>query len=180
MDNRNEIFFDPTQGFFGANSNYEKTRRVGVEVGQETNIHKLIQIHSLDKLRWVTNYTYQNPRFNEGTNDKKQIPLVPHHQISNSLVTEFWKNYQLSLTDNYVSSQFAINDTANATPLLKPYMTVDSKLTYRNKNFEIYGAVNNIFNQYYSSLATKSTSSTAKSFFPSPTRNFTIGVNYKF
>ncbi|HNV24398.1 MAG TPA: TonB-dependent receptor, partial [Candidatus Omnitrophota bacterium] len=78
IDNKNEIFYDPTAGGgWGANSNYEKTRRVGFETGTDFNLLKFFDMNSLDKLNFFVNYTYQKAEFKEGVNDGKEIPMVP-------------------------------------------------------------------------------------------------------
>ena len=177
IDINDEIFFDPTTF---SNSNYDKTRRTGVEVGQETDVLKFIDIPALDKLSLTANYTYQKPQFRGGANNGKAIPLVPRQQFNAGVVTQFLKNYNFSLMGHYVGSQFAINDQANITPKAEPYMTIDSRMAYQRSNFEIYGSINNIFNQQYSSYVIKSAFSAAQSFYPSPGRNFNIGVNTKF
>lgn len=177
MDIQEEIFFDP--GTF-ENSNYDKTRRIGVEMGQEVNLFKFVEIGFLDKLVLTTNYTYQKPQFHGGANDDKDIPLVPRQQFNSGLVTEFWEHYHFSLLGNYVGAQFAINDLANETPKVEPYFTVDGKIAYQRANWEIYAVINNIFNQNYSSIVTKSAFSTAQSFLPQPGRNFNMGMNVKF
>ncbi len=177
INTHDEIFFDPTTF---TNSNYDKTRRAGVELGQETNLLKFINIPHLNELKLTTNYTYQKPYFNGGRSNRKLIPLVPRQQVSGGIRTQFFKNYHFALTGNYIGSQFAINDVNNITPKVEPYFTLDTKLSYRKANYEIYVGINNISNQRYSTTVTKSASSNAKSFLPAPGRNFDVGVNCKF
>lgn len=176
----NEIFFDPTNGFFGSNSNYDKTHRQGVEVGSKLDANHFLKLGFLDKLELFTNYTYQNPQFGEGVNDGKDIPLAPHHQVSSGVTAKFMKNYNLSLIGKYTGSRFAINDTLNVTPPAKPYYVTDLRLAYERDVMEIYLNVNNILNEKYSPYVVKSTTSTVKSEYPAPEANFTIGANLKF
>jgi len=88
MDLKNEIFFDPVAL---ANTNYDKTRRIGVEVGSRVDLKEFVDADFLDKFEFFSDYTYQNPQFNEGANDGKDIPLVPRHQASGGIVAEFLK-----------------------------------------------------------------------------------------
>ncbi len=175
--NHNEIFFDPVT--FG-NSNYDKTRRGGIEFGQKTDLLKFINISFLNKLELATSYTYQDARFDKGANNKKEIPMVPVHAASQSITAEFLKYYNVSFTDRYVGSRFAINDVLNETPPIKPYMVLDGKLAYKRSSYEFYVAANNILNAKYSNYVAKSTFSSAKSYYPSPERNFNLGVDLKF
>ncbi len=177
MDITNEIFFDPTTF---SNSNYDKTRRYGVEFGQETDLRKIFSVPFLNRLKWTANYTFQRPQFQGGVNSGKEIPLVPHQQFNTGMATQFFQNYNFSVMGHYVGSQFAINDQSNIAPKVKPYFTVDSKIAYQKPNYEIYATINNIFNQQYSSTVVKSTFSNAESFYPDPGRNFNVGMNVKF
>ncbi|HOW36309.1 MAG TPA: TonB-dependent receptor [Candidatus Omnitrophota bacterium] len=176
MNLDNEIFYDPNNG----NSNYDKTRRIGVEAEQRTNLLKIINFSPLSRIELVTNYTFQNAEFNKGPNDNKQIPMVPQHQVTASLDTELRSGLGLSLTSRYVGSRYAINDVQNTTPKAKDYLTLDSKLTYKWRFLELYAGINNIFNAYYSNYVAKSTSSSTKSYFPAPGRNFILGMDLTF
>lgn len=175
--NSNEIFFDPVT--FG-NSNYDKTRRAGIEFGQRVDLLKFFALPFLDKLELATSYTYQNARFDEGANDGKSIPMVPLHEASQSIIVRMFDHYDLSLTGKYIGSRFAVNDVQNTTSPVKPYAVLDAKLAYKRDRFEIFAAVNNVLDRKYSSYVSKSTFSSAKSHFPSPERNFSMGVDFKF
>ena len=177
MDITNEIFFDPSTF---ANSNYDKIRRYGVELGQETDILKFFAVPFFKKLNLTTNYTWQRPLFSGGPNDGKNIPLVPRQQFNTGITSHFWENYRVSLMGNYVGAQFAVNDLANTNPKVKPYFTMDTKIAYQKPNYEIFAGMNNIFNQYYSTSVIKSGFSTAQNFYPAAGRNFNIGMNIKF
>ena len=180
MTANNEIFFDPTNGFFGSNSNYDKTHRYGVEVGTKLDANHFLKLGFLDKLELFTNYTYQNPQFGEGAYDGKDIPLAPHHQASSGVTAKFMKNYNLSLIGKYTGSRFAINDTLNVTPPAKPYYVMDLRLAYERDAMEIYLNVNNILSEKYSPYVVKSTTSTVKNEYPAPEVNFTAGMDLKF
>jgi iron complex outermembrane recepter protein len=177
IDLKNEIFFDPVQFI---NTNYDKTRRVGVEVGEQIDLLKFFEVGFLDKWEFFANYTFQNPQFMEGANDGKEIPIVPRHQASTGLVTEFLKNYHVTLMGSYVGSRFAINDTFNATSPIKPYFVLDGKLAYTREAFEAYFALNNILNNEYFSYVAKSAFSDAKDYYPAAKQNFMVGMNLKF
>ena len=177
MDLHNEIFFDPVTF---ANSNYDKTRRRGVEIGQQTDLLKFFSVEQFDRLEFDTNYTYQDAEFLKGVFDGKIIPLVPKHEANASLTVGFLKNYNVSLIGHYVGERFAINDTSNATSAIKPYYLMDTKLSYDRKYMEVYVALNNIFDEQYYSYVSKSTFSSTKSYFPAPERNVTVGMSVKF
>ncbi len=175
--NKNEIFFDPSAF---ANSNYDKTRRAGIEFNQKVDLLKFIDLGFLNKFELITNYTYQNARFDKGANDGNYIPLVATHEVFESIAAEFFKCYKVSLTNRFVGSRYAINDVQNSTSRIKPYDVVDVKLAYKKNNYEVYLAANNILGEHYYSYVAKSTISSDKSYFPSPERNFSLGVDLKF
>jgi len=180
MFTNNEIFFNPQSGFFGSNDNYDKTRRYGFEIEQKTNILKLYPIDFLDRLRVTTNYTYQDAKFLDGANGGKFIPFVPEHQANVGMTVGFLKHFNASLSGQFVGSRFSINDTANVTSKVKPYMTLNTKLTYNRKNMELFAGVNNITNEDYFSYVVKPVSSNAKDYYPAAGRNYNIGLTLKF
>ncbi|OGX19173.1 MAG: hypothetical protein A2Y04_05420 [Omnitrophica WOR_2 bacterium GWC2_45_7] len=177
MDLKNEIFFDPVTG---ANSNYNKTRRFGVEGEGRVDLLHFWEISFLNKLEFFSNYTYQVPQFVNGDSDGKDIPFVPRHQAGAGIVTGFLKNYSFTLNGRYIGARFAINDTLNETSPAKPYYVLDGKVAYELDNFEIFAGIHNMTDALYSSFVAKSTFSSEKSYFPAPERNFLFGMNVKF
>ena len=176
-----EIFFDPKAGGgWGDNSNYGKTRRMGVDVTQTTNLLKLVEIPVLSRCKLLTNYSFERPQFVGGANDGKFIPLAPQHQGGMGIEFEFQQKYRISFMGRYVGARYAINDTLNETAVLKPYWVLDSKVSYVRKNFEVFVALNNMLNKEYFSYATKSATSVTKDYFPAPEFNLTAGMNLKF
>jgi len=180
MEIENEIFFDPTDGFFGSNSNYGKTLRRGLEVDQRVDILAFCPMDFLDQLEFFVNYSYQEPEFRDGGFDGKDIPMAPRHQANQGFNVRLLKNYYVSLSGHYVGSRYAINDTLNQTAREKPHYVTDGKISYKKEYFELFAAVNNIFNQQYNTLAVKSSTSTVKDYFPAAEKNYNFGVNLKF
>jgi iron complex outermembrane receptor protein len=178
VDLNDEIFFDP-KNF--QNSNIDKTRRIGVEVGQETDLEKWIpfEIGFLDKLNFVTNYNYQDPEIMKGTFKGSDIPFVARHQASVGLSTTVLEHYNVSFMERYVGARYAISDFENKSTQIKPYYTLDSKVAYNAKNFEIYAGVNNIFNKLYTETIVF-VDGFGNFSYPSPGRNYKMGVNVKF
>jgi len=180
IDIKDEIYYNPQGGLWGwgANENYDRTRRIGVEVGSEFDILKFIEIGFLDKCKYFVNYTYQDPQFSKGDYNKKDIPLVPHHQVSTGLILKFGDYYKFSLSGKYVGSRFAGSDTQNVLPKEKPYVVMDAKLSYERKNLEVFAEFNNILNEKYSSYVTSYAAT--KYYYPDPEMNFNIGMSLKF
>lgn len=176
LELKNEIFFDP-KNF--QNSNIDQTRRIGIEVGQEANLLKFIDINFLNKLKFLTNYTYQDPEITKGSFKKRMIPFVPQHQASAGISTTFLKYYNLSLLGRYVGSRFAISDFGNVSSRMKPYSVLDSKITYERENFDIYVAINNLTDYRYIGT-TVFVEGFGNFYYPSPGKSYTFGVDMKF
>jgi iron complex outermembrane receptor protein len=174
-----EIFFDPTAGFFGSNSNYDKTRRWGIEMDNKLDLLKLVDVGFLDKFELFSNYTYQKPQFSEGANDGRDVPMVPRYQAASGVSVGFFKHVNFSLQGKYTGARFVINDTLNEKQTAKPYYVLDAKLAYKRDLFEAYVALNNILNEQYSPYVIKK-SAALNDYYPAPETNFTVGVDLKF
>lgn len=175
IDLNNEIFFDPATF---ANTNYNETRRRGIDVGQRTDVLKFVSVEQLDKLEFYANYTYLNAEFYKGVYDKNEIPMVPQNQVNAGLVFGFFKNYNASFNGRYIGNRYAINDQANARGKVKPLVVMDARLAFDRDPVEIFFAVNNLLDKKYNSYEVVFGS--ARDHFPAPERNFTVGMNLKF
>ncbi|MBF0386114.1 MAG: TonB-dependent receptor [Candidatus Omnitrophica bacterium] len=170
-----EIYYDPSTY---KNLNYDKTRRLGVELGVEADILKFVEIKGLEKLDYFINYTYQKPQFKEGAYENKYIPLVPRDQVSSGISAGFGKFYNISFIGNFVGSRYIINDLSNNFPKAKPYFVVDAKLSYKREYLEVYAKINNLFDRQY--FTYESTNGVSVDYFPAPERNFMVGIDLKF
>jgi iron complex outermembrane recepter protein len=83
------------------------------------------------------------------------IPNVPQHRFKAGIeyaVTGAWK---IGIDVNAVSSQFATGDQANQNPKVPAYAVVNLHGSYQvNKNVELFGVVQNLFNQHYYTTGT--------------------------
>lgn len=174
---KHEIFYDPSNF---KNSNYDETRRVGVETGAKVDILEFMHVDFLNKLEVFTNFTYQDAEQTSGPNKGKKIPFVSAEELSAGIIAGFFKNYTFSLLGRGTGSRYAISDQANETPPVKPYFTLDSKLTYERNNFELFVGVDNLTNEKYYSYVSKQAGTSVRSWFPAPDRNFNAGVKLKF
>jgi len=165
---KNEIYFDP---FTFTNSNYDKTRRYGLEFEAKVSPFK--------KLALFSNYTYTMPKFNGGAFDDNEIPLVPKQAFGFGGSYEIINGLKLSTVSNFVGSRRKMSDLFNRAPKAKPYFTTDAKISYIIKSFEIAGGVNNIFDEKYAEVEGY-TSFNQEYLYPSPERNYFISACYRF
>jgi len=157
-----EIFFDNVNR---VNRNFEdKTRRRGVEVD--------VRFYPTDSLYIWGNYTYMKAKFE--TLDTF-VPLVPKNTASLGLEWRVVEPLLLALTGSFVDEKFDGDDlTNNRFAKIKSYTVVDGKLTYTWKDLKIFFGVNNIFDEFYETLAFSET------YFTMPTRNYYGGVEWRF
>lgn len=184
FETEKEIFFDPTIGFFGANSNYDEIRRVGVELGARLDLLGILGSRDvpeqLDRLEYFVNYTYQNPEFTDGSFDGNTVPWVPEHQANMGLTAKLFDHYRVSLIGRFVGSRYAINDQPNTLPKAKSYVVTDLKVAYERENMEVFAAVNNLFDRKYNTYEATNSSQSVRDVFPAAEKNFLAGVVLKF
>jgi iron complex outermembrane receptor protein len=78
------------------------------------------------------------------------IPGIPAHRFKAGAeyqITDAWK---LGADLNVVGSQYLLHDDANQNPMLPAYWVVNMHTSYQlTKNIELFGLVQNLFNQHY-------------------------------
>lgn len=179
IDIQDEIYVNPVPSP-GQTQNYDNTRRKGIELGFNADLAKFVNIAYLDKFELFENLTYQESKFRGGVYGDKDIPMCPNYLNNTGFNIGFLKNYNVSLSSRYIGERYAINDTKNETAKVKDFFVTDTQVSYKKGIFEGYLSINNIFNKKYSEYAAKSTSSSKKDFYPSPERNFNVGMKYSF
>lgn len=174
MKIKNELYYNPVGGPFalGANENYDKTKHKGVEAGFELKLFKNIE--------FFTNYSYTDSRFISGDYDDKRVPMVPYNKGTIGLKIALPKQISLTMLGNYIGSRYFINDQANSFSKLNGYMTADLRAAYSFKDFNLIAGINNIFDKKYSQYGVCNNNTGAKNYYPSPERNFSLELDYKF
>jgi iron complex outermembrane receptor protein len=148
--------FVPNFGYF---KNAGTTLRQGVEAKADL---------SWDRWTAYTNYTFIDATFQSAltTNDPNagttvnvvpgnHIPAIPAHRFkagAEYAITDAWK---LGADLNVVGSQYLLRDDANTYPKVPAYWVVNLHSSYKvTKNVEVFGLVQNLFNQRYYSAGT--------------------------
>ena len=157
----NVASFVPMFGYF---QNAGTTRREGIEA--KVN-------YKWDRLTTYANYTYvdatyqsslvisspNNPYADANGNiyvsPGDHIPAIPAQRFkvgAEYAVPDSWK---IGADLNYVGSQYLIHDDANQNPRVPGYTVVNLHASYQiTKQVELFGLVNNLFNQHYYSAGT--------------------------
>jgi Outer membrane receptor proteins, mostly Fe transport len=146
----------PNFGFF---QNAGTTLRQGVEAKVDLGWN-----------RWTTyaNYTFVDATYQSAiqTNDPvtgsvvnvlpgSHIPVIPAHRFKAGAeyrITDAWK---LGADLNVIGSQYLLRDDSNIYPKVPAYWVVNLHTSYQlTKNVEVFGLVQNLFNQRYYSAGT--------------------------
>jgi len=149
------------QGFF---LNAAKTLRQGIEAGitLKSNPWNIYANYTFVDATFQTAMTIpsaNNPVADSNGNifvtPGDRIPNVPQHRFKAGIeyaVTDAWK---VGIDINAVGSQFVTGDEANRNPKVPPYAVVNLHGSYQvTKNVELFGVVQNLFNQHYYTTGT--------------------------
>ncbi len=147
---------NPVRGYF---KNAGTTLRQGVEAKVD-----------LAWNRWTAyaNYTFIDATFRSafdvndpflrvpvGVVSGNHIPGIPAHRLklgAEYAVTDAWK---VGASVNYVGSQYLLHDETNVYPKVPAYWVVNVNTSYQvTKNVEVFGLIQNLFNQRYYSAGT--------------------------
>ena len=190
MNVKNELYYDSKAfldmfgSWTGKNTNYDKTIHEGLESSIDMKLN--------DWINFFGNYAFTRAYFDGGQYNNNEIPMVPRHKGSVGLRFLLYKNIALNITGNYVGKRYFLNDQANAYSRLNGYMVADTNLSWHRKDLTIAFGINNIFNKKYSEYAGVVVDNSwescsgitwpagSKFYYPSPERNFSLKLEYKF
>jgi iron complex outermembrane recepter protein len=173
MDLKNELYYNPIGGGgWGANENYDRTQRKGVEAYLSYQVNNYINLQG--------GYSYTKSVFKEGEYEGKTVPMVPRHKANAGAGFKMFDVIKLNIIGSFTDSRYVINDQANDFKRLGSYFTLDTNISYsKNDLFFLFG-INNILGKKYSEYGAYSSTAGATGYYPSPERNFVSKVSYKF
>ena len=157
-----EIYYDPN---LRLNRNHDDTtQRMGVELSA--------RVHPTDALSVWANYTFTNAEFKD---TDESVPLVPKHAANAGVEWRITDALSAAVLGTFVGekedgSSLSSRDFAK----IDPYQVYDLKITYTWKGFKVFGGINNIFDEFYSTVAFSET------YYTMPTRNFYAGMQFSF
>ena len=166
---RNEIFFDPTAGTFGANTNLDPTRRQGVELDAQADLGA--------NLRLIGHVQHVQAEFTDGPNAGREMVLVPKNVVTARLAWLPGKGQSADIGAQYVSSQRYGDDFANSCNARIPsYTTFDARYAIKLGAWEV--AVNglNLADRQYFSQAFNCRAG----IYPSDGRQLKLSARYDF
>jgi iron complex outermembrane receptor protein len=167
----NEIGFDPNAAgtFFGANVNFDPTRRQGLEVDAKHALTRTVDLRANLALRRAT--------FRAGPYVGNDVPLVPRRSLA---LRADWKpaaEHRLSGGVTWVSSQ---HSDFNNTCSVPSYAVADLRYAYQWKQAEFALGVGNLFDRKYYTQAFQCAAGINQSVYPEAGRTFTASVRVTF
>ena len=181
MEDEIEYVYDPVT-FTGKNQNTGKTRHDGAEVSLSYLWPKYLKVFG--------NYTYHMATFENGANNKKEMPLVPKQMANAGL--EVYLPYNLTLRPEiqYVSDAFLSGDNDNNTEKLEAHTLFNFYINYKpalgKLGLTAFLGVDNIADVKYSSFGIDYEQysypgvSYPNFYYPMPGRTFKGGISLTF
>ena len=165
-----EIFFNPATFM---NENLDgKTRRDGVEISFSTR--------PFTWLRLKGSYTYLDAEIKEGMFKGNDVPNVPDHKATLGTVLFPWQGFSIALNGVYIGKRPFVSDFTNKSGNQEDYLVVNGKIKYRWKALSAFLDINNLTNEEYSEYGVLGGFPVEKAFYPSPKRNFLMGLSVDF
>jgi iron complex outermembrane receptor protein len=169
INTRNEIFFNPMTF---TNENLDgKTRRDGIEVSLNAEVNKWLTVRG--------GYSYLNAKIKKGEFKGNKVPDVPKHKATVEAVSSLGRGFTFMLNGAYIGGRPFVSDFANAFSNQNSYFVFNGKITYQWKALIAFLEINNITNKEYSEYGVIGGFPIEKSFYPSPERNFLVGLSMK-
>ncbi|SNS71245.1 iron complex outermembrane recepter protein [Noviherbaspirillum humi] len=166
----NEIFFDPTIGFGGANVNLDPTRREGVELEASTRIGKAYALKAV--------LQHVSAKFTDGPNAGREVVLVPRNT---ALLRMSWmpgNGHSADVGVQWVDSQRYGGDFGNTCSARIPsFATVDGRYALRRGPWEFALVGTNLANRDYFSNAFGACRS---GIYPENGRQLKLSARYDF
>ncbi|MDH5488021.1 MAG: TonB-dependent receptor, partial [Gammaproteobacteria bacterium] len=170
MNLRNEIHFNPTTF---ANENLDPTRRRGLTLSA---IRKLSE-----DTRVSANYGYTRAAFREGAFAGNEVPLVPKHTGSLSMIWQVSHGLVFSAAARYTGNKRFDNDQTNTFSRIPSYSSMDIKLMGEQRPWKWQAGINNLLNKEAFDYGIRSTSSpNTYNAYPLPERNLSVSLGRDF
>jgi iron complex outermembrane receptor protein len=166
QDLNREIGFDPGRGDFGANTNFDDTRRRGGTLDA--------RYHATDALVFGGIYTYVDARFVAGPYDDNQVPDVARQLLK--LNANYRFDQSLNLFGELVYTGSRNLDLANNAEQ-GGYTVANLAATWTRQAWTLQARLNNITDKQYTEFASFFGT---RALYPSPERNLMLTLSRDF
>ncbi len=167
---QNELYYD---NLTYVNATYDRTIHRGVDLG--------IEAKPFDFLSCSLSYGLQDAVFDASPYRGKTIPLIPTHTVSFTVGLDY-KGFALDLDGKYGSDRVRDGDLENAYRKLPGYFTMNARISYTYRQFEVFAGVKNITDVYGADFGGYRIGDARGVFYsyPNPGRSFYGGVTVRF
>ena len=190
IDSDNEIVFDPDSdlGLFGANVNFGRTRREGLELA--------LRGRPGPRLRPFATLTLMDAELRAAESAGNRLPLVPEERITAGIDVELTSSLALRAEGLHVGEQVLQNDEANQQRELDAYDVVHLRATWRPRagaaagggvrarGLLVFAEVRNLFDEEYATrgIYAFDFSTFVNEIFltPAPGRRILAGAGWEF
>lgn len=138
-----EIYYNPLTW---ANTNIDKSHKYGLEVQEFWKATQALSFNAnYAYVRAIIDSTAQGG----GAFDGRELPGVPHHSLGLSGTYRFSGNSDVTLSQNWKSSSYAIGDFANnGSQRQAAYNVTNLAYRYRTSHVEYFATVQNLLNHH--------------------------------
>ena len=202
--NSDDILAIPSPGLqgFGYFQNVGRTRRQGVEAEARLKAstfqvyasYTFIDARFLDALQVGSNSPFADQNGNIQIVPGNQIPAIPRHRVKAGFDYSITDAFKVGADALYVSSQYFVGDESNQAQKLPSYTVFNVHASYQiNKSLQVYGKVDNLFDNRYATYGTFFDTATlpnfanggaaftdARSVSPARPRSFYAGLKMTF
>lgn len=170
MDTDKEIFFNPVTY---TNENLDgRTRREGMEISFDAKAAGWLTVRG--------SYTFLSAKIKEGAFKGSFVPNVPKHKATMEVISDIGKGASAILSGVYIGERPFVSDFPNDFSDQKGYFLLNAKLAYQWKSLKAFVDINNLTNKEYSEYGVIGGFPLGKAFYPSPKRNFLVGLTIDF
>lgn len=177
LELENEIAFDPTAngvfGPFGANINYESTRRRGISLDYQQKVSAFLNF-TFNLSRIDAEFTTDG-EFGSNIVAGNSISGVPELLAHLTLDYQVFDGLNVLYEINHVGEQFLSGDNDNSDDKQASYTVSNIASHYETGNWSFNVRLNNVLDKRYGEFQNSN-----GAVFPSPERNFEASASYNF
>jgi iron complex outermembrane receptor protein len=171
---KDEIYFDPFNGFFGSNVNIEEVLHTGVESELRATPWTWVEIFAT--------HTYVRATIEEHTDpalEGNRYPVTPRlcGTVGGTLRYE---GAAFTATGLYTGERRLVNDIGNTRDTLGSHWLLDLRVAYEIKFVKVFAGVHNVFDREVFDNGGFSVSSGTERFSPFPERSWELGGEVRF
>jgi iron complex outermembrane recepter protein len=167
VDTKDEIIYNPLTYL---NENLDgRTRRKGMELSFDARAASWLTVRG--------SYTYMSAKIKGGMFAGSDVPNVPNSKATVDVVCHVTKGAEAVLNGVYVGKRPFISDFSNDFSDQASYVVLNAKFAYRWKSVRAFLDINNLTNKEYSEYGVIGGFPLEQAFYPSPKRNFLVGLS---